>query len=304
MYLLIVLAAAMLYALIIALMKIAVTGGDAVSTVLVARYMFAFATLLPLYLVSNRPTIRTAQLRWHLLRGAIGFGMFVLYTLALERIPLRNAMVLNSSYVLFVPLLLLIFMRQQPARGAVIGLVVGFVGIIIVSGASVHGYLDVGSCFALGSAIAAASAMVLVARLRLTDSSFTVLFYFFGISLLLSLIWALGSGHVPPAGSWWVLGAIGALTAVYQQLLTFALKHLSSVLASSVMTSSVVFGFILDNLIFHHSSSARCYIGSGLILIGVLATLWASHTTAVVENEVAAEYLPEKGIMGQGGAAT
>ena len=115
MYLLIVLAAAMLYALIIALMKIAVTGGDAVSTVLVARYMFAFATLLPLYLVSNRPTIRTAQLRWHLLRGAIGFGMFVLYTLALERIPLRNAKVLNSSYVLFVPLLLLIFLRLPPS---------------------------------------------------------------------------------------------------------------------------------------------------------------------------------------------
>lgn len=279
-------------------MKTAVSTGDA-SAVLVARYLFACATLAPLYFFSNRPTVRTKQLKWHLLRGAIGFSMFVLYALALERIPLQNVMVLNSSYVLFVPLLLLIFMRQQPARIAIVGLVIGFTGIVIVSGAKAHVFLALGSIFALGSAIASASAMVLVARLRLTDSSFAVLFYFFGVSLLLSVVWALGTGHALTIGSWWVIGGIGALTAIYQQLLTFALKHLSSLVASSVMTSSVVFGFVLDEWMFHHSPSPRDYIGSVLIVTGVLVTLWASHSAVETTVTLPSEYLPEKGIIGQ-----
>jgi S-adenosylmethionine uptake transporter len=295
-YLLMVLAAALLYALMSAFMKMAVAVGDA-SAVFVARYLFASATLIPIYFASNRPTVRTAHLRWHLLRGTIGFCMFLLYTLALERIPLQNAMVLNSSYILFVPLLLLIFMRQQPARGAVMGLVIGFAGIIIVSRARAHVFLDWGSLFALGSAIASASATVLVAHLRRTDSSFAVLFYFFNVSLLFSVIWALGIGHPLSIGSWWILCAIGALTAIYQLMLTYALKHLSSVLASSVMTSSVVFGFIFDAVLFHHSASMRDYIGSLLILVGVLVTLWASHRAVVAEDELTAGYSPNREVI-------
>ena len=292
-YLLTVLAAALLYALMSAFMKMAVTVGDA-SAVFVARYLFASATLIPIYFASNRPTVRTVHLRWHLLRGAIGFCMFLLYTLALERIPLQNAMVLNSSYILFVPLLLLIFMRQQPAKGALAGLVIGFAGIVIVSRARAHVFLDWGSLFALGSALASASATVLVAHLRRTDSSFAVLFYFFNTCLLLSVAWALGTGHPLSIGSWWIISAIGALTAIYQLMLTYALKHLSSVLASSVMTSSVVFGFVLDAMLFHHSASMRDYLGSSLILIGVLVTLWASHRTVVAEDELATGDLPKK----------
>lgn len=295
-YIVIVLAAAILYALMIACMKLAVAVGDA-SAVFVARYLFAFAALLPLYFFNNRPSVRTAHLRWHLLRGGIGFCMFLLYTLALERIPLQNAMVLNASYILFVPLLLLIFMRQRPARGSVAGLVIGFSGIVIVSGVQARVDLGWGTLFALGSAVASAAATVLVAKLRRTDSSFTVLFYFFGVSLVLSVIWALGTGRTLSIGSWWILCAIGVLTAIYQQLLTYALKHISSVLASSVMTSSVVFGFFLDARMFHHSASVRDYSGSSLILAGVLVTLWACRKTVMVEDELGIGHVEDTDVV-------
>ena len=284
MYVLIVIVAAFLYALMSALMKMAVISGD-VATVLVTRYLFACATLIPIYFISGRPTVTTSHLGWHLLRGSIGFCMFVLYTLALERIPLQNALVLNSTYILFVPIILFIALGQRPVRGAVPGLIVGFVGVIIVTGAHASGYLDRGSLFAIGSAVATASATVIIARLRRTESSFTVLFYFFGVSLLLSGIWALIRGHAVAQGSWWLMGAVGALSAIYQQLLTFSLKHITSVLSSSLMTGSVVFGFILDALIFHHSPSQREGIGSALILIGVLVTLWADSRFNVPARE-------------------
>lgn len=279
-------------------MKMAVASGDA-SAVFVARYLFATAALVPIYFVSNRPSLRTGRLRWHILRGGIGFGMFFLYTLALERIPLQDAMVLNSSYILFVPLLLLIFMRQRPASGAITGLVIGFTGIVIVSGIRPHVDLGWGSIFALGSAVASASAVVLVAQLRRTESSFAVLFYFFSVSLLLSFAWAAGTAHRLVIGSWWILIAIGVLTAVYQQLLTYALKHMSSVVASSVMTSSVVFAFVLDAEMFHRSASRRDYAGSFLILAGVLITLWASQRAVAAEGELAAGYVQRQGVIGQ-----
>ncbi len=283
----------MFYALMSAFMKMAVGTGDA-SVVFVARYLFASAALLPIYFVSGRPSLRTRKLRWHMLRGGIGFGMFLLYTLALERIPLQEAMVLNSSYILFVPLLLLVFMRQRPSRKAILGLLVGFTGIVIVSGIRPHVDLSWGSVFALGSAVASASAVVLVAQLRRTESSFTVLFYFFSVCLLLSVLWAADTGSSLVVGSWWILIAIGALTAVYQQLLTFALKHMSSVLASSVMTSSIVFAFFLDAVMFHRSASARDYAGSVLILGGVLVTLWAGQRAVAPDGELAGGCVPQE----------
>ena len=288
----------MFYALMSAFMKMAVSVGDA-SVVFVARYLFATAALVPIYFVTGRPSLRTTCLRWHILRGSIGFAMFLLYTLALEKVPLQDAMVLNSSYILFVPLLLLVFMRQRPARGAIAGLVLGFTGIVIVSGIRPHVDLSWGSVFALGSAMASAAAVVLVAQLRKTESSFSVVFYFFSVCLLLSVLWAAGSGHSLVIGSWRILIAIGGLTAIYQQLLTFALKHMSSVVASSVMTSSVVFGFVLDAEMFHRSASTRDYGGSLLILGGVLITLWASQRAVAADGELADGYVEQQASVGR-----
>lgn len=289
-YLLIVIVAAMLYALMSAFVKAAVVTWSP-AAVLVARYLFACAALAPIYFATNRPGVSTKQLRWHLARGAIGFCMFSLYTLALKRIPLQNVIVLNSSYVLFVPLLLLIFMHQRPGRGAVFGLAGGFIGIAIVSGAHAQAFFDWGSILALGSAVASATAFVVVAKLRTTDSSFTVLFYFFSVSLGLSVLWAIGTRRTLSVGHWWPIIAVGVLTAVYQLLLTFALKHLSSVLASSAMTSSVVFGFFLNAWMFHRVASMREYVGSALILSGVLVTLWASHRSFKAKQRLDAQYL-------------
>ncbi|WP_432010370.1 DMT family transporter [Streptomyces cucumeris] len=276
MKLLTVVAAAAIYALMSAVMKEASSTGDA-SVALVARYVFACATLVPIYLASGRPTVRTTQLRWHLLRGGLGFGMFLCYTLALERLPLQNAMVLNSSYLLFVPILMLVFMRQRVGPVAVAGLVLGFAGIVVVTGVRPDGLLDWGSAFALASGVASAGANVIVARLRRTDSSFSVVFYFFGISLALSVGWALITSRSLALGNWWLIIAVGALSAVYQQLLAYALKHLSGELVSSVMASAMIFGFGLDMLMFQHFPSPRDYGGSVLILAGALVVLWAAH---------------------------
>ena len=288
----------MLYALMSAFMKMDVVVGDA-SAAFVARYLFATAALTPIYFVSNRPSLRTTRLRWHLLRGSIGFVMFFLYTLALERIPLQDAMVLNSSYILFVPILLLVFLRQRPERGSVTGLVLGFAGILLISGIRPQVDFGWGGVFALGSAVASASATVLVAQLRRTESSFAILFYFFSVCLFLSVVWAATTRHQLVIGSWWMLIAIGALTALYQQLLTYALKHLSSVVASSVMTSSVVFGFVLDAQMFNRSASIREYGGSALIMIGVLITLWASRQKDNAEGELASGYVQQGGYVRQ-----
>ncbi|MFI2189863.1 DMT family transporter [Streptomyces sioyaensis] len=283
MKLLVVVASAVIYALMSAVMKEASTTGDA-SVALVARYIFACATLAPIYLASGRPTVRTSQLRWHLLRGALGFAMFLCYTLALERMPLQNAMVLNSSYLLFVPLLMLVFMRQRVGPVAVAGLALGFAGIVVVAGARPDGFLDWGSLLALASGVASAGANVLVARLRRTESSFSVVFYFFGVSLLLSFGWALITSNSLSVGSWWLIFAVGALSAVYQQLLAYALKHLSSELVSSVMASSMVFGFALDMLLFHYFPAVREYAGSALILVGALVVLWGNRIRSSQRN--------------------
>jgi len=68
----------------------------------------------------------------------------------------------------------------------------------------------------------------------------------------------------------------------------------SSVLASSVMTSSVVFAFFLDAVMFHRSASARDYAGSVLILGGVLVTLWAGQRAVAPDGELAGGCVPQQ----------
>lgn len=117
----------------------------------------------------------------------------------------------------------------------------------------------------------------MVVRLRRTESSFSVVFYFFGISLVLSVGWALMTGHSLSIGNWWLIIAVGVLSAVYQQLLAYALKHLSGELVSSVMAGSMVFGFALDMVFSQHFPSAVDYGGSILILVGALVVVWANR---------------------------
>jgi drug/metabolite transporter (DMT)-like permease len=273
MHVCIVVVAAALYALMSAMMKLASAEGDA-AVALVARYLFACITLLPLYFVSGRSTLRTHHLRWHLLRGSLGFAMFLLYTLALERIPLPNVMVLNSSYLLFIPLLLFLFARRVILIATAVGLCLGVIGIAVVAGARPEGYRDWGTVLALCSGVASAGANVVVARLRRTDSAFTVVFYFFTTSLVLSILWAaITSGHKFHVGNWWLVIAVGALSAIYQQLLTFGFKHLGSELVSALMTGSLVFGFALDAVVFHQSPTYRSYLGTGFIVIAILTIL-------------------------------
>src|SRR4051812_12556284 len=81
------LVAAALYALMSALIKLTSSTGD-VAAVIASRYAFSCMALLPLYLASGRPSIKTTKLGLHLVRGVLSFAIFVLYTLALQYIPL------------------------------------------------------------------------------------------------------------------------------------------------------------------------------------------------------------------------
>lgn len=274
-FILITLGSAALYALMSAFIKIAAVTGD-VAAVVTSRYAFSCAALLPLYLASGKPTIRTTRLRLHLLRGLTSFAIFVLYTLALQRIPLQNAIVLNSSYVLFLPLLSFILMRTRVSLTVMIGLVLGFGGVVAIAGTPSTGYLDYGSMLALASAVATAGSTTMIAKLRSTENSFSIVFYFFCIAFMLSLVWFAFSGASIPTTDIWLMVLVGVLGVSYQFLFTVALKHISSELASSVMNVSILFGFVLDYFMFHGLPAVKDLLGSVLILGGILVVIWSS----------------------------
>lgn len=280
------LGASSLYALMSALIKHASSGAD-VAAVIASRYGFSCLALIPLYFASNRPSIRTSKPITHLTRGLLSFAIFVMYTMALERIPLQNAIVLNSSYVLFLPLLSLILVGSRISVAVAFGLVFGFAGIVVISGVSVGGPLDSGSLLALGSALATAAATVMVAKLGKTESSFSIVFYFFFISFICSLIFMTLTGSSFSTEDYWLMASIGILGVSYQYFFTAALKYISSELACSVMNTSILFGFMLSFFMFSDIPDRYDVIGSLMILAGILIVTWhSSKSMRKPEHEI------------------
>lgn len=220
--------------------------------------------LLPWLPALGARGLRTSHLPNHLLRGVLGLlNMYCLFY-AIGRLRLADAILLNYSTPLLMPLVERFWLGEPLPRRLWAPIGVGFLGIALVLKPGL-GVFQPAAAVALAAAVFGSTAQVGVRRLTATEPPTRIVFYFAIVSTVLSappaaLVWT-----TPPTALWGILIAMGVLATLGQMTLTRAYAQAPAAQVGPFIYTSVVFAALLDWLLLGSAPDALSLAGAALV---------------------------------------
>jgi drug/metabolite transporter (DMT)-like permease len=221
---------------------------------------------------SNRPLL--------LARGFFGYVALSCFFFVLPRLPLADGIILMNTYPLFTALIAVPILGEAIGRRESAALGAGILGVMLMSrpswlfgeSPSQLDMLPVG--IAVGGAVAAAVAYVLVRKLRSTEHPLTVVFYFPLVAAPASLPAVIAIGVWPTAIEWfWLLG-IGVASQIAQVFITKGLHSERAGRASSVTYLQFVFALAWGWIFFQEFPDGWRFLGAATIIGGAMLLPW------------------------------
>ena len=218
-------------------------------------------------------SLKTKHPGLHLLRACSGFvAIFALY-IALKYVPLVDANLLAITYTLFIPLLSFIFLGTKTSIKNWLALGVGFVGIIFIL-KPCGGVFNPMMLIALIAGLASAVSFLGVHELAKDDGHYTIMFYYFPLTSVLSGIFSIFNWRTPDLMTMLVLVTIGIVGTAYQELLTRALLYASPKIVSPLLYLSVVFSGFLGWLFWGYVPDLFFLLGMILVILGCIFSIF------------------------------
>jgi drug/metabolite transporter (DMT)-like permease len=265
---------------------------------LAARFWLAAAVFAALVKSSRRGWDR-GLLAAGGIAGTFFFAGYAFQTTGLALTTASNAGFITGLFVVFTPIFASVFLRRPPHAGGIVGVVAATVGLLLLTGGW-RGHVGLGDLLVLGCAVAFALHIITLSRYSadvgwapLALSQMLVVAAGSSIAALVlepaSLIGTL-DGAARFLASLWVT-PLFSLSEFARDKVTFAVV-LTAVLATSVALSvqtwaqtrigptrtalilimEPVFAGVFASLVLHERLGLAGWIGSGLILAGMLTS--------------------------------
>lgn len=262
---------ALLFAGMGATVKIAAAELPNAQVVFLRNFMGLLA-LLPWLVHARGEAWRTSILRHHVIRGLAGLAAMYCFFFAIRYLRLSEAVLLNYSLPLFMPLIERVWLREPIPRRLWRGLALGFAGVLFVLKPGLGIFQPValvGLCAAMFGAVA----QVGIRRLTASEPAVRIVAWFGVIASLASAPAALLAWSAPSAALWLVLILMGVLASVAQLFLTAAYAQAPAGQVGPFVYSSVVFAALLDYLLFGGLPDALSAVGAVLVIGAGVLTL-------------------------------
>ena len=240
-----------------------------VQTLVFLRALVALALLLPVVAASRGRSIRTDNLRLHVIRGLLLAVNVFCSAYAATHLTLAEA----NAYALSMPLFLLplgaLLLSERGHWMRWIGGIVGFAGVLIMLRPGFSGFQWAALIGLLG-ALASALLSVVLKQVSGQDSVIAINFWSLAAS---ALIFGLLSGfHIPdltPAAWGWVLaGACSALALRFCYVWAYRAGDASVVEMGSF--TLLLWGAVIGLVLFGEAPTARFWLGTAVMLGGVV----------------------------------
>jgi len=234
--------------------------------------LICFVLVAPVALYHGWRDLRTARLGMHVIRAASGTAVWYCLFLAIALMPLTNAVLLTYSAPIFMPLIAWILHRRKAGVAVWSGVAIGFIGIALV----LHPHnadLTWGAPIALLGAVALALAMLSVRWLGGTEPSLRILFYYFLISSLLVLPFAVIVWRTPEGWAWVYLAGIGLSLLASQVFIVIAYKYASAVTLAPLIYTAIVFTALINWVVWARVPTWLELAGMVLVILGGIAAM-------------------------------
>ena len=276
--------AALLFALMSVMVKL-LSHSLPNAVVVFLRSALSLLVLLPPILRRGLGKLRTRHLKEHIVRGTVGMAAMYCFFFVIAKLGLAEALLLNYSLPLFIPLVERAWLGEPVPRGIWKPLAIGMLGLILILKPGL-GLFQPAAMVGVMGAVFAATAQVGVRRLTLTESVTKIVFYFAICSTVIGLGPALFAWVTPSAGSLPIIAAMVLAGTVAQLLMTRAYQLAPATQVGPFIYGSVAFAAGFDWLIFSRHPDGLSSVGTALVVVaGVLALRGKSAAQAVAAAE-------------------
>ena len=236
------------------------------------RNAVSLVALLPLLPRLGRGGLATSHIGEHLVRSLAGLAAMYCFFYAIAHLRLADAVLLNYSLPLFMPLIAQAWLGETMPPGLWRGLGLGFLGVALILKPGL-GLFNPAALAGLAAAVLAALAQVGVRRLTDTEPVTRIVFYFAGISTLVSAVPLAGSWRTPEPGVWGTLLAMGLSATLAQLFLTRAYAHAPAAQVGPFIYACVPFATLLDGVLFGVWPDSLSVAGGILVTVAGILTL-------------------------------
>ena len=258
-----VLGAALLFAIMGALVK-TVSAQLPSTEVVFFRNALGLVALLPWLLRGGVAGLRTNNLHLHLWRSLTGVTAMYCFFHALAHLPLAQAVLLNYTAPLFIPLVAAVLLREPFPRAVRWAVLVGFGGIALILKPGVV-RLDLDALIGLAAGIFTAFAFTAMRSMGKIEPTTRIVFYFGVIATLISALPLFWTWVTPAPALWGRLLLIGLLATVAQLLVTRAHAYAPAARIGPFMYSIVVFSALLGWLLWDERMDRWSVLGGVLV---------------------------------------
>ncbi|MBX3718267.1 MAG: DMT family transporter [Parachlamydiales bacterium] len=232
------------------------------------RLIFDIIILSPLFF-RNRKCFSSRHLFLHFFRAALVTFLSFISVYMIRKLALTDVILLESSFPLFIPLVLWIWHRKKITLYSWIILLLGFLSIFFLTKLRLdYGYMA--SCIGLGIALLTAVALVTVNTLATTESSISILFYYYLFSVMITLSFCTFSWDgIPtiPAVFWLPFIFHSIFGVLFQYSVVQAYSLIAAHYVGAFSYFAILFSTLFSWLIWKESLSGVQIIGGVLLIV-------------------------------------
>ena len=236
------------------------------------RHFLMLLFLLPWLWRQGRAAIATKDFPGHVARSLAGVSAIGCYFYAIARLRLADAVLLNQSMPLFIPLVERAWLGERIPRRLWGVLLLGFAGLMLILRPGT-GVFEPAALVGLASAALASIAQVGIRRLTRTEPVTRIVFYFGLIGSTAALPTALYWWRTPTALTWVWLLLMGVFATLGQLTLTRAYVHAPAASVGPFLYAGPVFAGLLDWLIWGRLPDALFVLGATIVVAAATLAL-------------------------------
>ncbi|BBB26585.1 DMT family transporter [Amphritea japonica] len=244
-----------------------------IEQIVLIQYLVCTLLMLPWLARKGIRTLKTDKPILHLIRGLSGWLCFYTYYLALKEIPLGEASLLRNSAPLIVPLLVLVWLKYRMPWLNWLPVGIGFIGIGLVLKPDGNTF-NPWHLIAFASALTLTISIVSTRVLTLTEPTNRILFYYFSLSALFSLPFALSNWQPIPLISLPFLAGISLSVWGIMWLYTQAYSYAKATIIAPLSYFGVLFAGLLGWLFWQQVPDMMAVLGAVLIIGGGIGSVW------------------------------
>lgn len=244
-----------------------------IEQIVLIQYLVCTLLMLPWLSRKGIKSLKTEKPLLHFVRGLSGWLCFYTYYLALKEIPLGEASLLRNSAPLIVPLLVWAWLKYRMPWLNWLPVGLGFIGIGLVLKPDGNSF-NPWHLIAVASALTLTLSIVSTRVLTLTEPTNRILFYYFSLSALFSLPFALINWQPIPLISVPFLAGISLSVWGIMWLYTQAYSYAKATIIAPLSYFGVLFAGLLGWLFWQQVPDMMSVLGAVLIIGGGIGSVW------------------------------